>query len=270
MPDGSALEAALGRTTHLGIGAHADDLEILAIDGILRCYQRPDRWFTGVTVSDGAGSVPLAGTKQRELVRLRCAEQREAAQLGGYSAQLQLGFASADVKVASGERHDALVGGLEQILRATRPELVYTHSLADAHDTHVAVALRVIEAARRLPADLRPQRLLGCEVWRDLDWLSPGDKVALPLDHEPGLQARLLEVFRSQLVHKRYDLATLGRRRAHATFGSSHSEDAYTGLIYAMELTPLLDGSRTPAEFSAQLIANLASDVNARLARLGA
>jgi hypothetical protein len=27
----------------MGIGAHQDDLEIMAIDGILKCFQRKDR-----------------------------------------------------------------------------------------------------------------------------------------------------------------------------------------------------------------------------------
>ena len=30
VPDGAPLPAALARTTHLGIGAHPDDLEIMA------------------------------------------------------------------------------------------------------------------------------------------------------------------------------------------------------------------------------------------------
>ena len=34
VPDGEPEESALARTTHLGIGAHQDDLEIMAISGI--------------------------------------------------------------------------------------------------------------------------------------------------------------------------------------------------------------------------------------------
>jgi LmbE family N-acetylglucosaminyl deacetylase len=56
VPDGVPVGAALGRTTHLGIGAHQDDLEIMAIHGILSCYRQRDHWFTGVVVTDGGGS----------------------------------------------------------------------------------------------------------------------------------------------------------------------------------------------------------------------
>ena len=38
VPDGCSVAEALARTTHLGIAAHQDDLEIMAIDGILRAF----------------------------------------------------------------------------------------------------------------------------------------------------------------------------------------------------------------------------------------
>jgi hypothetical protein len=57
--------------------------------------------------------------------------------------------------------------------------------------------------------------VLGCEVWRDLDWLLDSDKVALDSSAKPELAAALLKVFDSQISGgKRYDLATLGRRAA--------------------------------------------------------
>ena len=56
VPDDLPEEQALARTTHMAIGAHQDDLEIMAADGILACFQRPDKWFTGVVVTNGAGS----------------------------------------------------------------------------------------------------------------------------------------------------------------------------------------------------------------------
>ena len=56
VPDGTELTAALARTTHLCIGAHQDDQEFMAYHGIEACYGRDDLWFTGVVVTDGAGS----------------------------------------------------------------------------------------------------------------------------------------------------------------------------------------------------------------------
>ena len=49
VPDGRTVPAALARITHLGIGAHQDDLEFMAFHGILACYGSMTEWFGGVT-----------------------------------------------------------------------------------------------------------------------------------------------------------------------------------------------------------------------------
>ena len=56
IPDGKPSAEALRRVTHLGIGAHQDDLEFMAFHGILNCFSREDRWFGGVTCTNGSGS----------------------------------------------------------------------------------------------------------------------------------------------------------------------------------------------------------------------
>ena len=56
VPDNLPVDQALARTTHLAVSAHQDDLEIMAFDGVLKAFQQPDKWFTGVVVTDGAGS----------------------------------------------------------------------------------------------------------------------------------------------------------------------------------------------------------------------
>src|SRR5271167_2147594 len=138
VPDGAAPEEALARTTHLCVAAHQDDIEIMAYHGIAACFGRKDRWFTGVVVTNGAGS-PRSGIygdyTDLEMQKVRLVEQRKAAYVGEYACQIQLGFASSEVKDANAT---TVVGDLEQILRAARPEVVYLHNLADKHDTHVA------------------------------------------------------------------------------------------------------------------------------------
>lgn len=266
VPDGSDPATALARTTHLGIGAHADDLELLAAHGILECVQRRDRHFTGVVVTDGRGSSrtgPYANVTDDELVEVRKREQRQAATLGQYSAQVQLLHASEAVK----RRGDAGVAAdLDLVLALTKPEIVYTHCLADQHDTHVAVALRVLAALRRLPPSERPLSVLGCEVWRDLDWLPEAEKVRLPLTREE-LQLALLGAFDSQIAGgKRYDLAAVGRRRAHATFADARAADRHEGVILAMDLKPLIDAEDLESELRAT-IRRFEADVLARIGR---
>ncbi|MCK4900265.1 MAG: PIG-L family deacetylase, partial [Anaerolineales bacterium] len=191
VPDNLPPEEALARTTHMAIGAHQDDLEIMAIDGILQCFQRKDRWFTGVVATNGSGS-PRDGLYAQytdEAMReIRAVEQKKAAIIGDYAAQVLLDYPSSAVK--DGANRDT-VEDLTQLFERAKPEIVYTHNLADKHDTHVAVALRVIEAIRTLPATERPQRLYGCEIWRDLDWMVDADKVAFDCSTHENLQAAL-------------------------------------------------------------------------------
>ena len=270
VPDGLAPEIALARTTHMAIGAHQDDLEIMAFAGILACFQRDDRWFCGVVVTDGSGSPrdDLYKDYSDEAMRaIRRREQRKAAVVGEYGAQILLDYPSAAVK--DGSNHDP-TDDLQSLLQAARPEIVYTHNLADKHDTHVAVALKVIEAIRKLPAAARPQRLYGCEVWRDLDWMLDTDKLALDCSAHENLQAALLGVFDSQISGgKRYDLATLGRRRANATYHDTHGVDVATGIAFAMDLTPLVtEPGLDIRRYVGAFIDRFAGDVKDRLERL--
>ncbi len=270
VPDGQPVAAALARTTHLGISAHQDDLEIMAIDGILKCFQQPDRWFTGVVVTNGSGS-PRAGlyanTTDEEMQAIRVREQQKAAIVGDYAAQVLLAYPSSAVKDST---NSGPVQDLITVLEATRPEVVYTHNLADKHATHVAVALRVIEAIRSLPAEARPARLYGCEVWRDLGWMLDADKVIFDTSAMENLQEALLGVFDSQISGgKRYDLATMGRRRANATFFESHGVDDATGLAFGMDLTPLItDPSMDVGAYVQTFIDRFANDVQQLIANV--
>ena len=67
------------------------------------------------------------------------------------------------------------------------------------------------------------------------------DKVVFKLDKHENIAASLVGVFDSQIVGgKRYDLATMGRRRAHATYYQSHSVDSAQMLDFGVDLTPLI------------------------------
>ncbi len=262
-----SAEQALRSVSHLCIGAHQDDIEIMAQSGISDCLGVPGRAFGGVVVTNGAGS-PRTGVyakySDQQMLAVRREEQREAARLGRYAIQIQLNHASAEVKQPG---HAAVVGDLTAILGGCRPEILYLHNPADKHDTHIAVLYRCLEALRALSPAQRPRQVLGCEVWRDLDWVPDNEKVALDSGRDPELARQLLAVFDSQVSGgKRYDLAALGRRAANATFHTSHAADHVAGITWAIDLTPVTrDGGPTLAEFTAGLIGRFAADVAGRL-----
>jgi LmbE family N-acetylglucosaminyl deacetylase len=270
VPDGTPVEAALARTTHLCVAAHQDDIEIMSVQPILECFQQEDKWFTGVVATDGRGS-PRNNLYQdysdEEMRQVRFKEQRKAAIVGEFAAQVMLDHPS---KIMKDRSQPAPVQDLVKLLKATQPKYVYTHNLADKHDTHVATALRLIEAIHALEPGERPVRLVGCEVWRALDWMNDSDKVSMDVSSHENLQFALLGVFDSQIVGgKRYDLASMGRRRANATYFESHGVDNTTGLSYGMDMTPLIqDPTLAVTDFVQAFINGFAQDVAARLGRI--
>jgi LmbE family N-acetylglucosaminyl deacetylase len=273
IPDYAPLDEAFCRITHLGIGAHQDDLEFMAFHGILTCFASKDKWFGGVTCTNGAGSSrsgPYAGFTDEEMMKIRRQEQNTAAVIGGYAAMVQLDHPSSAVKDPN---DPSLKNDLREILIASRPEVVYTHNPADKHDTHIGVTIAALQAMRGLPREQRPKQVIGCEVWRDLDWLPDSNKVLMDVSGRDNLAAALNGVFDSQIAGgKRYDLAILGRRAANATFFDSHTTDQATQIIFGMDLTPLVaDETLDIIAYTCGLIARFQEDVENKLAtRLGA
>lgn len=272
IPDGKPQKDALRRITHLGIGAHQDDLEFMAFHGVLTCFARDNKWFGGVTCTNGAGSSrtgPYGAFTDAHMMTIRRREQNSAAVVGCYGVMVQLDYSSSAVKNPTAPE---LKNDLKAILAATKPEVVYTHNLADKHDTHIGVVVATLQAMRELPRDQRPKQVIGCEVWRNLDWLADNEKVLMDVSGRDNLAAALNGVFDSQIAGgKRYDLATLGRRAANATFFDSHATDHATQLSFGMDLAPLVaDESMDIAAYVCGFIDRFKDDVRKKLGkRLG-
>ncbi len=269
IPDNAEIPLALARTTHLCVAAHQDDIEIMAFGPIVECFGQKDKWFTGVTVTDGGGS-PRSGVYENftddEMNKVRAQEQNTAAAIGQYAAQLLLAYPSSQVKDPA---NDTLIAELKSIIERCKPDVIYTHNLADKHDTHVSVALRVISAVRLLADGYKPKKVFSLEVWRGLDWLCDEDKAVLDTSAHQNLSAALLGVFDSQIAGgKRYDLATLGRRSANATFFASHAVDECDSMTYGLDITDLVDDTTlSPDKFISKYIDRFKDEVVKRIER---
>ena len=271
VPDGAPMPDALPRATHVCVGTHQDDQEIMAFHGIAECFGRKDRAFAGVVVTNGAGSARTdiyADFTNEEMVQVRVKEQRKAAVVGEYACQVQLMHPSSDVKKA-GQR--GILADLEAVFEVVQPAVLYLHDPADKHDTHVACCLRTIEAIRSLPKGKRPKRVLGCEIWRDLDWMDDADKQVLPVERFGNLAAALAGVYDSQITGgERYDVAVACRRTAHASFFESHATDKADALSFAMDLTPLIEEATLDVlEYALGFLERFEIEVRDRFARLG-
>lgn len=268
IPDGASISVALARTSHIGIGAHQDDLEIMAFHGISRCLHSSEHWFTGLTCTNGTGSLRTGAYRHHSadaMQRVRRAEQRTAAAVGRYSAMVQLDYPS---EVIRSWVHQPLVRDIRQLVLAAAPEVLYTHSLTDRHRTHVAVAMHTLCALRELPQAQQPRCCYGCEVWGGLDWLADDDKVVLDVSGRDHLAGALIGLYDSQIdAGKRYDLATLGRRRSNATYLESHSEVRAEQVIFAMDLKPLIVAPQfDPVKYVSDLFDRARDEIKAKLA----
>ena len=267
IPDGKAVEQALIQTTDLCIAAHQDDIEIMSYGAIAGCYGQLDKHFTGVVMTDGGGSARsgvYANYSNEDMKAIRAIEQKNAALIGRYSAQVLLAFKSGEVKDPTNR---AVIDDIKTLIMLTQPETIYTHNLADKHDTHVAVVMHVIRALRELPLDKRPKKVVSMEVWRALDWLCDEDKDVYNTGAYPNISAALVGVFDSQVSGgKRYDLAAIGRRLANATFFESHSVDDFESASFGLDITDLINSDSSPVEFINTYIDKFKSDVNRRIA----
>ena len=271
IPDNIDTEAALKRTTCMAIAAHQDDIEIMAYHGILNCLGKDNEWFFGVVVTDGAGSPRndiYKNYSDEDMKSIRKTEQKKAAFVGEYSGVAMLYYKSSEIK---DPQNKEVVNELAELIKKAQPEVLYTHNLADKHDTHVATVSKVIKAVRSLPKEIRPKKIIGCEVWRNLDWMADNDKkVMMDVSGHQNIAAAVLAVHDSQICGgKRYDLATQGRRLANATFSESHGVDQYEGLSYGMDLTPLaLDESLDIIKYVTSYIDDFRKNVEDKLRKM--
>jgi LmbE family N-acetylglucosaminyl deacetylase len=265
VPDGTPIDAALARTTYLGIVAHPDDLELLALPWIAECRDRDSRWFTGVICADGARS-PRRGRfsslSDDEMARVRINEQRRAAELGRYGALVPLSLPSVEV-----QRVEVLTHLLDEYLRDADASMIITHDPFDRHPTHAAVTRAVVAAVRQLSPRARPSKLLGVEGWRSLDWVPRDALVAVDCSGAGTLGRELLKCFESQIEGgKPYDRAAEGRRRSNAVFADPYRIDDRGEVVLAVDLTPLLDDDGPSLDdFAAGLLERFGREVRSGL-----
>jgi LmbE family N-acetylglucosaminyl deacetylase len=141
--------------------------------------------------------------------------------------------------------------------------VVYAHDPTDRHATHVGACAAAIAALRRLPAEWRPARVYGCEVWRSLDWLAEGDLVRLDVSGHEETWRALLACFPSQTEGARpFEQGALGRARANAVFSEARAAGGAGAAWLALDLSPLLRDPRLSLEeFVRERVARFEAEV---------
>ena len=269
VPDKLEEEQALARTTYMSIAAHQDDCEIMAYHAIEKCYDSEEDWYTAVILTDGGGS-PRSGAyadyTNAQIHEKRSQEQRDAADVGKYAAVVQLAYSSEDVRTA---KREIIEDELVELIKKARPKYMFIHNPADRHETHLGASLRAIQALRKLPKEMRPEKVYGMEVWRSLDWLSAKDRLIFDTSGHPEIAQGVITAFESQCTPlKRFDLAALGRRLGNATFQAPRDNDVTNSCNIGVDLTPLIENPELDIkEFTLQLIRNFYQEAQELLER---
>ena len=247
----------------LCICAHQDDCEIMAIDGILKGYRSKKYSFALVETTDGGGSArtgKFANYTDDEMKAVRVKEQQAASEIGRYNSLYALNYSSKEVKDKNNQQ---IVDEYVKIIKELKPQVIYTHSILDKHPTHIGVALKVIQALRKLPKEEQPKLFYGCEVWRGLDWISDDKKIGFDVSRNERLQKKILDVFESQIAGgKAYTKASIGRRYQNATYYQSHSVDSYKMVSYAIDMKPLLKNPNLSVkDFALSFVKDLKNEI---------
>jgi LmbE family N-acetylglucosaminyl deacetylase len=175
-PTSTTKKDVLNKSSSLVIVAHQDDIEIAAANLIAALRHSNEQYVTGIVTTDGARaprSGKYADYTDPQMAAERIVEQNKAAELGNFGV-FQLGHPTPSVLARTGEgsEFETLVQEIQAVIMRTKPEIIYVHSPLDGHPTHNATTAATFEALKRLPPEFEmPKQIIGCEVWRGLDWL---------------------------------------------------------------------------------------------------
>ena len=142
-------EDAFNKTTHLAIGAHQDDIEIMAISGILQCFNNPNDWFSGVTLSVGVGKNRkdiYQALSDDELKYIRLEEQKKAAIVGNYAVSASLKYQTQEIR----KMDSNIIKDVKSIILMMKPRIIFIHNPFDNYNTHVAACLIVLKALQEI------------------------------------------------------------------------------------------------------------------------
>ena len=229
-------------TNLLAIAAHHDDIEVMAMDGILKAYGSKKYDFYACVLGDGANCIKsgkYADVSDKEMMEARNQEQTRASQIGEYEKLVMLKHSQEELE---NDEKGKIGKELRELILDVKPDIIYTHNIFDKNPAHRITCKRVIDAILSLDEDDRPRLVYGCELFRSLDWLPDKYKVVFDLSENKELQSRLIGVYDTKIEQfKNYNKAIVGRKMAHAAFGSSVGDGDEDKLIwYGINLTPVV------------------------------
>ncbi len=236
------METKVPATTNLlAIASHHDDIELMAMDGVLKAYGSKKYAFYACVVGDASNCNKIgkyADCSDKELMETRNQEQARASQIGEYEDLILLKKSQSDIEDLD---NTTIVKELQKIILDINPDVVYTHNIFDRNLSHVRLALKVIEAILALPEESRPRLLYGCEIFRSLDWLPERYRVNFDISDNKEIQSRLIGVYDTMAEHSQnFAKAVVGRKLSNATFLGDKMGEEDKMLWFGLNLTPVI------------------------------
>jgi LmbE family N-acetylglucosaminyl deacetylase len=235
----------------------------MAIDGIQRGYRASKYTFACVVTTDGADSERsgrYARATDRKMTSVVVAEQKRAANIGRYHAVYFMNYSTEEVR---DQENEDIVNEYVEIIKELKPRIIYTHSLLDRHPSHVAVAVKVINALRSMKKGDQPKVLYGCESERDLDWVNPEKVVTFNISKNLRLQRQLISAHKSSNMSRDFVNAAIGRRLVNAVFNRDEKKKSAKLTAKAINMTTLLRRKDFPIKrYAMSFVDDLYTDIN--------
>ena len=128
--------------------------------------------------------------------------------------------------------------------------------------------MRAIAALRAVRDETRPEKVYGCEVWRDLDWLPDDEKAGAgsfgAVEYRGGAGRGLRFAGQRRQAVRSGDRRAAGWRMPRTSRRTARIEES--ALNFAMDLTPLVDDPELPiADYVLGFIDRFRVDVEKRI-----
>jgi len=185
-----------------------------------------------------AGTSGVANVNERESRRIRMAEAKASAAIGGYKLLPCLGFKDRDRS-----RDSQLQSAIITVLRQVKPDVIFIPHKLESDYEHRLVAIEAREAAWLAASDIAPDdgkplaamsRIFYYEVWKNID----KPTVLSNIDNFVAIKREMLRVFSTQMDGSGWVEGSIGRNayRGVTTAGNGYFEVFETESIAIEEL----------------------------------
>lgn len=184
-----------GSIVSMCLAANITDVEILGSGGIIDSLYNPNKSFVGV-VAYAPTEIPNAGLyslyNPQDMIRIRQEEQQKAANIGSYNSVFLLNHNNEEEEVV-----ESIINDFVGLIKAYKPEIIYTFSPFDLDPAKIEIMKCVIIALSRIVDDYRPKAVYGVYTEGSLSFVPLTQLVDLGIETKIGFAYSLLNVYDS-------------------------------------------------------------------------